>query len=63
VTVAYVVTGACAFPGCEHPAPIHAQSRGDGWLSLCLEHDAQLFYDRAEFERLWRNAWGRCCRG
>jgi hypothetical protein len=54
-----MVTGTCAFPGCEHPAPIHAPSLGDAWLSLCLEHDAQLFYDRAEFERLWGSATRR----
>ena len=53
VTTAYIRTGACDFPGCAKPTPLQDPCRGDDGLSLCLEHDAQLFYDPAEFHRLW----------
>lgn len=53
VAVAYAHTGVCDFPGCAKPTPLRAPCRGDDCLSLCLEHDAHLFYDPAEFHRLW----------
>ena len=53
VTLAYVHTSVCDFPGCGKPTPLRAPCRGDDCMSLCLEHDAQLFYEPAEFHRLW----------
>jgi hypothetical protein len=50
---AYFATAVCEFPGCDHPAPVQGASRGDGFMALCLEHDATLFYAPEEFHRMW----------
>ncbi len=49
----YFTTVTCEFPGCDKPAPLPGASRGDGFMSLCFEHDAHLFYDAEEFHRMW----------
>ena len=54
MTTTYTPTGVCEFPGCGKPAPpVQAPCETGDCPSLCLEHDAHLFYDAAEFHRLW----------
>lgn len=49
----YIAAAVCEFPGCDRPAPLPGASRGDGFMALCFEHDAHLFYEPLEFHRLW----------
>jgi hypothetical protein len=53
-------TGGCEFPGCDNSAPLRVPYGDAGGPSLCLEHDALLFYDSAEFHRV-RAARNRRC--
>jgi hypothetical protein len=44
----------CRFPGCDHTAPLVGADDADS-TPLCFDHRELLFYDEAEFDRLWRD--------
>lgn len=54
MTSVYVQTSVCEFPCCDRPAPPNVPGWDGDRSSLCLEHDAHLFYDPAAFHRLWK---------
>jgi hypothetical protein len=42
----------CTFPGCQQAA---SASKAEEGMSRCSRHRELLFYDAAEFTRLWKH--------
>jgi hypothetical protein len=41
----------CTFPDCQQPA---SASKTEEGIALCFWHREMLFYDAAQFTRLWK---------